>query len=88
MASGVTDNAAVTFYQNPEDAEEGWALTEAVNGSLAVERATLETRANVSRFFRGNGLKGDLTSAHPKQIPNGEHVNILMPIPTGEFQVR
>lgn len=88
MPAGVTDNASVTFYQNTKDPSEGWAFTEAVNGSLAVERETLATRGNVGRALRGKGLKGDLVSAHPKLMPNGEHVNIMLPVPFGEIQVR
>lgn len=78
----------MTFYQSGKDASEGWAFTEAVNGSYSVDRVTLETSENVSDVFRGNGLKGDLISAHPKLMPNGEHVNCLIPIPFGEIQVR
>jgi hypothetical protein len=88
VLAGVTDNASVTFYQSTKDSSKGWAFTEAISGSYAVDRDRLQTLQNLKSVFKGEGLKGALTSAHPKEMPNGRHVNVLIATPFGEFQVR
>jgi len=54
--------------------DEIWALGEMVAGTYAVDPATLRTLGPV-RY--ANTLKGDLTTAHPTVLPNGDVINLL-----------
>jgi carotenoid cleavage dioxygenase-like enzyme len=62
-------------------------MTETINGTFNIGRSTLSTNDNLSRMFKQPGLKGRLTSAHPKRLPDGEHINCLMDVPYGTLQV-
>lgn len=51
-----------------------WALTETVAGSYEIETATLQTLGRVRYSDR---LRGDLTTAHPTVLLNGDVINLL-----------
>jgi carlactone synthase/all-trans-10'-apo-beta-carotenal 13,14-cleaving dioxygenase len=72
LARGVTDNASVAVLPQRGGAR-AWAVTETVAGTLALDVATLRT---LGRVVYSDALPGQLTTAHPKSLPNGDLLNI------------
>ncbi|PSC71918.1 Carotenoid cleavage dioxygenase 8 isoform B [Micractinium conductrix] len=88
----MSDNAAINVVQLKEGG--AVALTETVIGTFRINPATLATEERV-RYQ--DGLKGDLTTAHPQRMPDGSLVNIVSAIghgftlcrqPAGAFEQR
>lgn len=49
-------------------------MTETVQGTYLVDPATLRT---LRRLCYADGIRGDITTAHPTLLPNGDLVNFL-----------
>jgi Retinal pigment epithelial membrane protein len=84
--AGLTDNASVTFQASDDTPNEGVAMTESVRGQFRVNRQRLDTLGPVPQPPRDR-IKGLLTSAHPKPIAGGFHVNVNHQLPFGKLQV-
>lgn len=80
LAQGVTDNASVNVVPLPGGG--AVALTETVQGTYRVDPASLRTLAQV-RYDGGDGVRGDLTTAHPQPMPNGDLVNLVSAVGMG-----
>ena len=97
MGQGVTDNASVNIIPIPStttSSSDGknysqkvsssvWAVTETVAGTFEIDPSTLSTRR---RIKYGDSLKGDLTTAHPTVLANGDMINLLS-VPVAGFTV-
>lgn len=76
IGQGVTDNASVNIIAG-STGKTALAVTETVVGTYEFDMETLETRGPVV-FQQSDGLKGDLTSAHPSLLVDTDQlVNIL-----------
>jgi carlactone synthase / all-trans-10'-apo-beta-carotenal 13,14-cleaving dioxygenase len=73
IGQGVTDNASVNVVPAPGK-NKFWAVTETVAGTIEMDRSTLSTLGKVTY---DDNLKGDLTTAHPTILPNGDLINLL-----------
>lgn len=71
IGQGVTDNASVNVLPQGDKV---WAVTETVAGTFEVDPSTLST---TGRVHYEDNLKGDLTTAHPTVLPNGDLINLL-----------
>ncbi|KAL4425949.1 hypothetical protein ABPG75_009965 [Micractinium tetrahymenae] len=78
LSQGVTDNASVNVV--PLQDGSAVAMTETVQGTFRVDPATLETLGQV-RYQ--DGISGDLTTAHPQPMPNGDLINLLSAVGVG-----
>lgn len=78
LSQGVTDNASVNVV--PLQDGSAVAMTETVQGTYRVDPATLQTLGQV-RYQ--DGISGDLTTAHPQPMPNGDLINILSAVGVG-----
>jgi len=79
IGQGVTDNASVNVLPAPYSNDKNqnkkfWAVTETVAGTIEMDQSTLSTLGKVTY---NDNLKGDLTTAHPTILPNGELINLL-----------
>ncbi|KAL4523246.1 hypothetical protein Ndes2437B_g00374 [Nannochloris sp. 'desiccata'] len=79
IGQGVTDNASVNVLPAPYSSDKNqnkkfWAVTETVAGTIEMDQGTLSTLGKVTY---NDNLKGDLTTAHPTILPNGELINFL-----------
>jgi len=79
IGQGVTDNASVNVLPAPYSSDKNrnkkfWAVTETVAGTIEMDQSTLSTLGKVSY---NDNLTGDLTTAHPTILPNGELINLL-----------
>ena len=83
LSQGVTDNASVNLGLGPGGALV--AMTETVAGTYLVDPGTLRTLGQVA--YADDGIRGDLTTAHPTVLPGGDTVNLVSTVGTG-FQVR
>jgi carlactone synthase/all-trans-10'-apo-beta-carotenal 13,14-cleaving dioxygenase len=79
MAQGVTDNASVNVVGRPDGPPRG--PTETVQGTYKVDPATLHTLEQVR--YGADGVRGDLTTAHPQPLPGGDLVNLVSAVGTG-----
>ncbi|GLI62522.1 hypothetical protein VaNZ11_005179 [Volvox africanus] len=77
-----TDNASVSLVPLPDNRL--LALSEARTASYIVNPTTLDT---VQQVEYGDNIPGDLTTAHPKQAPDGSIVNFSRSLPFGGFHV-
>ena len=73
--AGFTDNATVNVFPSNADGSEVLAVTESVKGTYRLDTATLATKCQEKYTDR---IKGDLNTAHPKVLPSGEVVNIVV----------
>ena len=71
IGQGVTDNASVNVLPQGDRV---WAVTETVAGTFEIDPSTLSTTGRVQY---NDSLKGDLTTAHPTVLPNGDVINLL-----------
>ncbi|GAB4823966.1 hypothetical protein N2152v2_011012 [Parachlorella kessleri] len=69
---GVTDNASVSLVPQPNG--RCLALTETLPGTFLVDVASLAT---LERVRYKDGIRGDITTAHPTLLPNGDLINFL-----------
>ena len=74
-AAGFTDNATVNVFPSNADGSELLAVTESVKGTYRLDTATLATKYQEHYTDK---VKGDLNTAHPKLLPTGESVNIVV----------
>ncbi len=72
-----TDNANVNTYPLP-GGKGMVAMTEAVSGTYKVDLDTLSTLERV--YYRKDGIKGDLTTAHPVIYPDGTIYNLFLEV--------
>ncbi|GLC41991.1 hypothetical protein PLESTB_001056200 [Pleodorina starrii] len=77
-----TDNASVNLIPLPGDRL--LALSEARTAAYLVDPSTLAT---VRQVEYGDGLAGDLTTAHPKPAPDGSVINFTRSLPLGGYHV-
>lgn len=73
--AGFTDNATVNVFPSNADGSELLAVTESVRGTYRMDTKTLATKSQEK--FTDN-IKGDLNTAHPKLLPNGDTINIVV----------
>lgn len=73
--AGFTDNATVNVFPSNADGSELLAVTESVKGTYRLDTASLATK-HQEKYT--DGVKGDLNTAHPKLLPSGETVNIVV----------
>lgn len=78
LSQGVTDNASVNIV--PLQDGTAVALTETVQGTFKVDPATLRTLGQVRYQDK---ISGDLTTAHPQPLPNGDLVNLVSTVGVG-----
>jgi carlactone synthase/all-trans-10'-apo-beta-carotenal 13,14-cleaving dioxygenase len=78
IGQGVTDNASVNVLPAPYSKDgknkKFWAVTETVAGTIEMDRSTLSTLGKVTY---NDNLKGNLTTAHPTILSNGDLINLL-----------
>ncbi|KAL4859791.1 Carotenoid cleavage dioxygenase 8 B [Chlorella vulgaris] len=79
LAQGVTDNASVNIVPLPDGT--AVALTETVQGTYRVDPDTLQTLGQVQ--YSKSGVKGDLTTAHPALLANGDLINLVSAVGVG-----
>jgi len=72
-----TDNANVNTYPLP-GGKGMVAMTEAVSGTFKVDLNTLGTLERVR--YGKDGIKGDLTTAHPVVYPDGSIYNLFLDV--------
>ncbi|KAK9817179.1 hypothetical protein WJX72_010704 [[Myrmecia] bisecta] len=72
LGQGFTDNSSVSVRAT-HNGTELVAMTESVLGTYRVDPDTLRTRGQV--VYKDN-VKGDLTTAHPVTLPNGDLINL------------
>lgn len=72
LGDGVTDNASVNIIPQPNG--QVLAVTETVFGTFGIDVSSLDT---VERKQFRDKLKGDITTAHPSILPNGDLVNFV-----------
>lgn len=75
IGQGFTDNATVNVFPSNADGSELLAVTESVKGTYRLDTATLATKYQEHYTDK---VKGDLNTAHPKLLPSGESVNIVV----------
>lgn len=75
LGQGFTDNATVNVFPSNADGSELLAVTESVRGTYRMDTNTLATKSQ-EKF--ADNIKGDLNTAHPKLLPNGDTVNIVV----------
>ena len=75
LFAGFTDNATVNVFPSNADGSELLAVTESVKGTYRMDTATLATK-HQEKFT--DKVTGDLNTAHPKMLPSGETVNIVV----------
>lgn len=73
--AGFTDNATVNVFPSNADGSELLAVTESVRGTYRMDTNTLATKHQVKYTDK---VKGDLNTAHPKLLPNGDSINIVV----------
>jgi carlactone synthase/all-trans-10'-apo-beta-carotenal 13,14-cleaving dioxygenase len=85
FGQGFTDNATVNVFPTKADGSELMAVTESVVGTYRVRTDDLGTLHQ--EHFQDN-VKGDLTTAHPKIMPNGDLINLVVAFGDGYRVVR
>lgn len=75
LGQGFTDNATVNVFPSNADGSELLAVTESVKGTYRLDTATLATK-HQEKYT--DSIKGDLNTAHPKLLPSGESINIVV----------
>ena len=65
----------MNVFPSNADGSELLAVTESVRGTYRMDTNTLATKSQEK--FTDN-IKGDLNTAHPKLLPNGDTVNIVV----------
>ncbi|KAI7842354.1 hypothetical protein COHA_003994 [Chlorella ohadii] len=79
LSEAVTDNASVNVV--PLQDGSAVAMTETVQGTYRVDLSSLQTLGRVQ--YRGDKIVGDLTTAHPQPMPNGDLVNLVSTVGVG-----
>ncbi len=65
----------MNVFPSNADGSELLAVTESVKGTYRLDTASLATK-HQEKYT--DGVKGDLNTAHPKLLPSGETVNIVV----------
>lgn len=65
----------MNVFPSNADGSELLAVTESVKGTYRMDTTTLATKAQEK--FTDN-INGDLNTAHPKVLPNGDAINIVV----------
>lgn len=75
VGAGFTDNATVNVFPTRPDGQELMAVTESVVGTYRVNTSDLATK-HQEKFE--DSINGDLTTAHPKILANGDMINLAV----------
>lgn len=65
----------MNVFPSNADGSELLAVTESVRGTYRMDTTTLATKAQETYT---DNIKGDLNTAHPKELPNGDRINIVV----------
>lgn len=91
IGQGFTDNASVNVIPLSNDSNNNVviACTETVLGTFKVDKNNLNTIGRIQYTDEDNNkpIKGDLTTAHPIILPNGDHINIINNAGFGESHI-